>query len=168
MQLSHAIRVARVYRGKKQDEIPGYSQQMVSMIEHGKRSVSPDAAPLLAKELDHPALFAALIRELTGGFGPAWLNGPNVDLHRASVREKTFEELHEAIEAMKKFAAYKPPDCETERDRQARYEHLMQVWDAMVALFHYIGIQCLEYGYSMMQLSRDHYNKLKGKRYVEA
>lgn len=169
MSIAQALKTSRKDRGLKQSELEiPYSDSMVSMIERGDRHIAPDVAPMLAQKLDHPALFAEIARELTGGFGPAWLNGPNVDLHRSSVREKCLEELREAMAAIEKFAASRPPGAETEMDRKARYEHLLQAFDAIVALFHYIGIQCLEYGFSMLKLSRDHYAKLKGKRYVEA
>jgi transcriptional regulator with XRE-family HTH domain len=163
--IPQAVRIARIYRGRRQGEITGYSQQMISAIERGERAVAPDAAPMLAQQLDHPALYAELSRELTG-VGPAWLDGAAVDLHRASVREKAIEELREAMAAIERWPAARPPDSESEGARRDRYSHLLQVYDAMVACFAYLGVQCLEYGYSMLQLSRDHYRKLKSKRYV--
>lgn len=167
MPIPQAVRVARTYRGRRQGDITGYSQQMISAIERGERQVAPDAAPLLAKELDHPALYAELARELTG-VGPAWLDGVAADLHRAAVREKALEELREALQAIERLPASRPPAVETDSQRRERYAHLLQVYDAMVAAYVYLGVQCLEYGYSMLQLSRDHYNKLRGRRYVEA
>lgn len=166
MSVSQAIRVGRAYRKLKQTEmnVP-YTQQMLSMVENGHRALAKDMAPILAERLDHPALFAELARELTG-FGPAWLDGPNVDLARAAVKEKCYEELREAIAAMDKFPAYMPPSAMTEGDRKGRYQHLLQVMDAIEACFMYIGTQSLDYGYSMLQLSKDHYAKLKGKRYI--
>lgn len=166
MGVPQAIRISRKHRGLSQTQMDvPYSQQMLSAIENGARDLASDMAPLLAAKLDHPALLAELARELTG-FGPSWLDGPNVDLHRAAVREKALEELREAMQCIDKFVAYVPPAAETEQSRRARYGHLLQVYDAMVATFTYIGTQCLEYDYSMLQLSRDHHNKLKGKRYV--
>lgn len=135
------------------------------MIESGTRTIAKDMAPIMAAKLDHPALYAELARELTG-FGPAWLDGPNVDLHRAAVREKCLEELREAMQAIDKHCAYVPPDAATDRARKERYEHLMQVMDAIEACFMHVGTQCLDYGYSMRQLSQDHYDKLRSKRYV--
>ena len=166
MPIPQAIRISRTYRRIKQTGlgIP-YSQQMLSAIEQGKRTMAADMAPRIAEKLDHPALYAELARELTG-FGPAWLDGPNVDLHRAAVREKCVEELREAMQAIDRMPAYTPPGAIDTGARKARYEHLMQVMDAAEACFMYIGIECLEYGYSMLQLSRDHYTKLRNKRYI--
>jgi len=144
-----------------------YSQQMLSMIEKGQRELAKDMAPIVAARLDHPALYAELAREMTG-FGPAWLDGPNVDLHRAAVREKCLEELREALQSLDKHSAYIPPDALTERSRKERYEHLMQVMDAIEACYMHIGVQCLDYGYSMLQVGRDHYAKMRSKRYIAA
>lgn len=140
---------------------------MVSAIERGERQVAPCVAPHLATKLDYPALYLEMARELTGGFGPAWLNGPNVDLHCAAVREKALEELGEAVTVIEHFDASRPPLMDTEREHKQKYAHLLQVFDAVVAAYHYVGIQCLEYNFSMLQVSRDHYNKLRSKHYVE-
>lgn len=43
--------------------------------------------------------FALAVQHQYIGTGPIWLNGPNVDLHRCSVREKTIEELQEALDS---------------------------------------------------------------------
>lgn len=168
MNVGQALRQSRKERGVAQSELTPYGQTMVAKVEKGQRQVAIDVAPHLATKLDHPALYLELARELTGGYGPAWLDGPNVDLHRASVRERCLEELHEAMEAINKWGSSVPPAVETDRDRKGRYEHLMQCFDAIVALSTYVGVQCLEYGFSMLQLSKDHYGKLKGKRYVQA
>lgn len=166
LPIPQAIRISRTYRRIKQTDMDvPYSQQMLSAVECGERQIAKDMAPILAARLDHPALYAELAREMTG-FGPAWLDGPNVDLHRAAVREKCLEELREAMQAMDRYSAYLPPDVLSDRDRKARYEHLLQVMDSIEAGFMYIGTQCLEYGYSMRQLSQDHYNKLRSKRYI--
>lgn len=168
MSLPQAIRISRVERGIRQDEFPGYTQQMVSAIERGKRDIAEDMAPVFAEKLDHPAMYLELARELTGGYGPAWLDGPNVDLHRSSVRERCLDEMREAIDFIEREPASVLPAVETEADKQRRYEHLVQCFDAIVALNAYIGVQCLEYGFSMLKLSKDHYSKLKARRYVQA
>ena len=167
MPIPQAIRLSRTFRKVKQTDLGvPYSQQMLSAIERGERTIARDMAPKLAEKLDHPALYAELARELTG-FAPAWLDGANVDLHRAAVREKCVEELHEAIQAIERIDAYFPPTFETERRKRERYEQLMQVMDAIEACYMHVGVQCLDYGFSMRQLSKDHYNKLRSKRYVE-
>jgi transcriptional regulator with XRE-family HTH domain len=170
LSLGQAITISRVARGLKRGDLSslGYTESMLGKIERGERRPAKDMAPRLAEKLDHPALYAELSRELTGGVGPAWLNGPNVDLHRASVREKCLEELREAMDAIDGCTSSKPPGTESEPDRRARYQHLIQCFDAWVALWAYMGVQCLEYGFSILKLSRDHFAKLKQRRYVEA
>lgn len=163
-----ALVISRKARSKRQSELGvPYSQQMVSKIENGERTIADDMAPHFARALDHPAMFFELARELTGGFGPAWLNGTNVDLHRSSVREKCVEELDEAIQEIEKFRSAKPPHAEGDAERRRRKDHLLQVMDAVQAAYMYIGIQCEEYGFSLLQLSQEHFNKLRSLRYVE-
>ncbi|KPV41995.1 helix-turn-helix domain-containing protein [Alicyclobacillus ferrooxydans] len=167
MSIARAVKIARKQRRLQQDELGvPYSKSMVSMMERGERLPAVDVAPLIGQKLDHPAAYLELARELSGGYGPSWLDGPNVDLHRASVRERTLDEVQEAILNIERFPASRPPNVETDGERKRRYEHLLQCFDALVALTAYIGVQCLEYGFSMLQLSKDHHAKLKGKRYV--
>ncbi|MFB5189039.1 helix-turn-helix domain-containing protein [Alicyclobacillus fastidiosus] len=169
MPIPHALKISRTSRGMRQGDVPvPYSQQMVSAIEQGKREIAPDMAPRFAEALDHPAMYMELARELTGGYGPAWLDGPNVDTHRASIRERCLEEMEEAMDFIRKSPASTLPSVETDADHKRRYEHLLQCFDAIVALHNYVGSQCIEYGFSMMRLSQDHYNKLKSRRYVQA
>lgn len=169
MSISQGIVISRKARGLSQKELGiHYTQSMVSMIEKGERQIAPDVAPQLANKLDHPALLFNLTNELTGGFGPAWLDGPNVDLHRSSVREKTREALTTALNVIDQFSSSKPPGAENEQDHSKRRDHLFRVLDGIEAAYMYIGIQCEEYGYSLMQLSRDHHNQLRGKRYVQS
>jgi transcriptional regulator with XRE-family HTH domain len=166
MSVAQGLVISRTARGLRQGDLPGYTQTMVSMIERGERKLAKEAAPLIADKLDHPALYFELQREVTGGVGPAWLNGPNVDLHRSAVREKTEEECMEFLDALRKFGTSKPPQCETEQERKKRWDHLLQGLDVVEAVYMYIAIQCEEYGFSLKALSKAHYDKLRGKRYV--
>jgi transcriptional regulator with XRE-family HTH domain len=169
LSIAQGLKISRMSRRLGQNDLDvSYSKSMVSMIERGERNVASDMAPNLATKLDHPALFFETAREMTGGFGPAWLIGPNVDLHRSSVREKCVEELHEAIESISRFRTAKPPSVETESEREHRKEHLLQVMDAVEACYMYVGIQCEEYGFSLLQISREHFNKLRSRRYVKS
>jgi hypothetical protein len=124
-------------------------------------------APQLAQKLDQPALLFNLTNELTGGFGPVSLDGSNVDLHRSSFREKTHEALMTAQDAIGHFSSSITPGVESEQDHTKR-RHLLQMLDAIKASYMYVGIQCEEYGHSLMQLSRDHHTQLCGKRYVQS
>lgn len=165
--VGQALKVSRKALGRSQTDVGvPYSQTMVAKIEHGERAVAADMAPRIGQALDHPAILLELAREQSGGWGPAWLDGPNVDLHRSAVRERCIDEVEEAVATIREWCSSKPPAVETDGDRKRRYEHLMQVMDAQVALAVYVGVQCTEYGFSMLQVSRDHYNKLKSKRYV--
>lgn len=167
--IGHALKASRKARGLKQTDVGvPYGQTMVAKIENGQRKPAADMAPRIGQALDHPAILLELAREMSGGWGPAWLDGPNVDLHRAAVRERCLKELGETVDAITHWLASTPPQAETEGARKQRYQHLIECMDAIVALSTYIGVQCTEYGFSMLSLSKDHYNKLRSKRYVQS
>lgn len=140
---------------------------MIGRIENGNRQMAPDIAPTVASKLDHPAVYMEMARELTGGYGPAWLDGPNVDLHRAVVRERCLEETEEALMHIRKACTCKPPAIATEGEQKIRRSHLIQVLDAIEAMSMYVGVQCLEYEFSVSQLYREHHRKLESLRYKQ-
>ncbi|QQE80887.1 helix-turn-helix domain-containing protein [Alicyclobacillus sp. SO9] len=167
MSVGQAIRDRRKEQGLKASDLGlPYTDSMIRKIESGERRLAKDVAPQLAQSLDHPALYFALAREYSGGFGPAWLDGENVDLHRSSVREKCIEELEEALVWLDKSASNRPPEAETTSQRKGRREHLLQVMDAAQACYVYVGVQCEAYGFSLLDISKEHYNKLRSLRYV--
>lgn len=167
MSVAQAIRTARKDRGLKQDELGvPYSTSMVGMIERGQRQVAPDVMPILSERLDHPAVDMECARQATGGCGPAWMDGPAVDLHRAAMREKTLEELREAMEFMARTNTAKPPALLTEAERRKLEEHLQQVIDGIQWARQFVGVMCLEYGISHRKVWRDHRAKMRSKRYI--
>jgi len=168
LSVGQALKDGRKLRGLKQSELGvPYGQSMIAKIETGERQIARDMAPIIAKKLDHAALYSELYRELTG-IGPAWLDGTNVDLHRSSVREKTLEELHQTIEVIQECSASLPPAAETQLQHKQRHEHLLQALDSVQALWVYVGVQCEDYGYSMQQLYAEHHKKLRSLRYLQS
>ena len=83
------------------------TRETISKIENGHQKIPADISNKLMKKFDDPRLAMAIRREYTHT-GPVWLDGPNVDLHPASVKEKTIEEAHEAIEAARSISFSKP------------------------------------------------------------
>jgi DNA-binding XRE family transcriptional regulator len=170
MDLSQAIKVTREEMRLTQEAviqrgIP-ITQQGLSMIENGHRRVPKDLKAKFAKALPHPRVISAVMNDVTGGFGPVWLDGPNVDQHRASVHAKFEEELHEALASVEKFPIYKPPSAMTERDKKALWDHLMQVMDLYVGSWFYIAVMCMTYGVEFERVNEAHKKKLESRRYV--
>lgn len=160
------MREARKERGL----LPGdlglpYDDSMIRKIETGARKVAKDVAPMLIERLDDAAVTLAAIREFVG-IGPAWLDGENVDTHRSAIRESCMREMLESIEAIERFATFKPPISETDHERKKRKEHLFEVLDSIVYQYMYVAVQCSEYGFSFKELHDAHYAKLRSLRLV--
>ncbi|GMA64725.1 helix-turn-helix domain-containing protein [Alicyclobacillus fastidiosus] len=168
MSLGQVIKEVRKARGLSQTDlgIP-YGQSMIGRIERDERRVAPDIAPILVDKLDHPAVSITAMHEMTGGVGPVYLNGDNVDLHRSSVRERCLHEMSESMDAIQRFHTSKPPERETERERNQRKEHLLEVLDSIVHEYMYVAVQCEEYGFSFKELHNAHYAKLRSLRLVQ-
>jgi hypothetical protein len=167
MAISQALEISmKARRMKLKDLDLPYSQSMKSMIKTGQRPIAHDVMPKLVEQVRHPATVFAAANEVTGGFGPVWLDGPNVDLHRASVTAKTKEEAVEALDALDNFQVYKPPETLTESDRKKLKSLLMELFDAGQAIYQLIAVFCEDYGLDMLDLGREHRAKLRNLRYV--
>lgn len=143
------------------------SRSMIAEIEAGRRRLPKDVAPKAVEILDCGFYAMEVAREMTGGSWVAKLNGENVDLHRASVKAKTQEELYEALEAINGICVANKPESMKEQERIKLEEAMIQAIDAIVALSHYVAIVCKEYGFSWLQLWRKHFMKLLKNGYVK-
>lgn len=172
MGVSTALKRAREARGLKQQAIGDIcflSYKTVSAIETGRRRLPMDVAPKVAAALDDPEMYAALQAQATGGVASPWLNGEKVDLHRASVRDKTIEELSEAIEALAKCRVLVNVRTAEDLDEDGRKQvahALNELVEAQTACQTAIGILCRQYGFSMTEVYRQHLKELQAKGYV--
>lgn len=172
MSVSTALKKAREAKNLKQEAVGQeiyLSAKMISAIERGRRKLPKDASPKVATMLDDPELYAALQAQATGGVASPWLDGDRVDLHRSSVRDKTIEELSEAIEALSKARmlvnAKDASDLDADGLKQIK-EALHQLVEAQTACQVAIGVLCKQYNLSMAQVYRDHISELITKGYV--
>ncbi|MGP4061473.1 XRE family transcriptional regulator [Halobacillus sp. H74] len=171
MKKSKAARLmkeSRIQSGKTQQQLSMdmfQSREYVAKQENGERKLTPSTVQHFTETYNDPWLALEAAFEYTG-WGVTRLDGPAVDLHRSSVREKALEELREAIEAMENVKLTKNPSFAQsfeiqDIERSAR-EHI----DVIGASITYVATLCDQYGLSWNQLWEDHYRKLQSRGYV--
>ena len=170
MGYGQALKEARVFRGWTQSDLSDelfVARSTVAMTETGRRELPDEVIPKAVANLDCGFLAMEVSSHYTAGSFVAKLNGHAVDLHRASVKEKSIEEMREALDAVKSVCIANRPERIGESDR-AKLEHsLLQVIDAIVALTHYVAVVCREYGFSWREMWRRHRKKLRDRGYLE-
>lgn len=144
----------------------GVSRSAISAYKTGRRKIPKDIAAKLVQKLDDGFLAMAVASMATGGAWVRELDGEHVDLHRAAVTAKTQEELREALDAIQRVCVANPPRAMPREKLKELNEALIQAIDAIVALAHYVAVICREYGFSWVELWRQHHRKLKARKYV--
>jgi DNA-binding XRE family transcriptional regulator len=143
------------------------SRETISAYETERAMVPADISSQLMEKKDDPFWAMTVAPTYTAGAWVGKLDGANIDLHRASVRAKTKEELNEALEAIMGVCLANPPKGMKDHQKRELEAALMQAMDAIVALTHYVAIACKEYGFSWLKLWRSHRAKLKAAGYVK-
>ncbi|MBD8026456.1 helix-turn-helix transcriptional regulator [Ureibacillus sp. Re31] len=143
----------------------GVVRETVSKYETGRSHIPQDISRKITQKYDNPK-FAITIRNEYTGTGPKWLNGQNVDLHRSSVKEKTVEELQEALDAISNTSLAKPFRKLKLFDYQNVEEVLLEAAEAMTALEHFIAVVCSEANISYTNLWDKHYRELANSGYI--
>jgi len=169
MALSTAMERAMAEWGYTQEELGeelGLSRQAISHYKTGRRRMPPDVAARLVEKLDDGFVAMEIAAAYTGGAWVRELDGEHVDLHRAAVHAKTQEELREALDAIQRVCVAAPPRAMSREQLRELGEALIQAIDAIVALAHYVAVICREYGFSWVELWRQHFRKLKARKYV--
>lgn len=168
-----ALRQARLSRGLRQQDLCRrlyVSDSTLSAIEHGQQRPAIDVARRAVRELDDPDVYLAAAQDMTGGvMVPAMLDGPKVDLHRASVRDKVMEELSEAIEALAKareLANAKTAEDLSEEGRQQVRRALHELIEAQTACAVAVAVLCRQYDISPADVYREHLQELRAKGYA--
>jgi transcriptional regulator with XRE-family HTH domain len=164
-----AAREARKQIGKTQLQMSMdlfESREAISQQENGRYRVQPNVAQYFAKEHNDPWVAIESAAEYTG-WGPVKLDGDAVDLHRSSVRSKTYEELEEAIQAIEKVRLANKPKYIQEFEKQTLEKSILEAIDAIVALTHYVAVVCKDYGFSWIKMWSKHRMKLKSRGYVK-
>ncbi|MFJ8262690.1 helix-turn-helix domain-containing protein [Rummeliibacillus sp. NPDC094406] len=141
------------------------SRETVSKYENGRSKVPADIGRKLTKKYDNPK-FAITLRNEYTGTGPRWLDGPNVDLHRSAVREKTIEEMNEAIEQLAKTSLVKPLRNVEHFEMQDIENTLDELVEAQTAIDHLVAIVCMDAGINYVDLWDKHYRSLASNGYL--
>ncbi|MED0736720.1 helix-turn-helix transcriptional regulator, partial [Aneurinibacillus thermoaerophilus] len=85
------------------------SRSAIGMIEIDKRKLPREVTKKAVEVLDDGFFAMAAAEEAVGYSWVPKLDGETVDLHRASVTMKTQEELHEALEAIRRVCVANHP-----------------------------------------------------------
>lgn len=142
------------------------SREMISKIENGRASIPTDISLGLMKKGDHPRLAMAIRNQYTKT-GPVWLNGPNVDLHHASVKEKTIEEMEEAINAIRNFNFARSLKSISHWEHQEVHNVLEETVEAITALEHLVVVLCENLNISYTETWNKHYTQLRAKGWLQ-
>lgn len=170
MSIGERIQEARLASELTQEQLAldfHLSKQMVSHVERGRRKLPKDVMPKAIETLDCGFVAVAAASEVTGGAWVTKLDGDHVDLHRSSVRAKTEEELHEALNAISSVCVANHPSGMKEEDRRQLEEALIQAIDAITALTHYVSVICRDYRFSWNKLWKIHRSKLKARKFIK-
>ncbi|TWT04634.1 helix-turn-helix transcriptional regulator [Planomicrobium sp. CPCC 101079] len=141
------------------------SREAYSKMENGSRKVQADIALRMMERGDN-ARFAFELRHQYTNTGPRWLDGPNVDLHHASVKEKTLEELEEAMKALREFNLARSLKSISHWERPEAEKVLEEMVEAVTALEHMVAILCENLEISFVDTWQNHYLQLKAKGWL--
>jgi len=144
----------------------GVVRETVSKYETGRSKVPVDISRKMMDKFDDPKLAITIQHEYTGT-GPRWLDGPNVDLHRCSVREKTIEEMREALVAVENTSMSKPSGALTTKEREEHKNALEEMVELATAVMKYVAIGTDYIGISYKELWTDHYKYLQKAGFIK-
>ncbi|WP_312754062.1 helix-turn-helix transcriptional regulator [Rummeliibacillus suwonensis] len=169
MKKTNVPNVLKEMRGKDHqqklaDEVH-VSRETISKYENGRSKLPKDVSRMLTKKYDSPKLAITVRNEYTGT-GPVWLDGPNADLHRSAVKEKTLEELQEAIQGLKNTCLVKPLKNLTAYELQNVHSTLEELVEVQTAIDHLIAVVCMEANISYTGLWSNHYRSLASAGYI--
>ena len=143
----------------------GIVRETVSKYENGRSKVPSDISRIIVDKYDNPR-FAMTIQHEYTGTGPMWLDGKNVDLHRCSVKEKTIEEIEEALEAIHSINLTTPLHAIKHFDIPKLEKVLEEAVEAITALQHFVAVICTESGLSYKAVWDRHYSSLAEAGYI--
>lgn len=158
------IREIREHKGITQQglgQVSFLSDSTISAIETGRRPLTQENLKILCKELDDPRLYFEAASEVTGDvFSINWLDGDAADLHRSSVKEKTIEELDEAIAAINLIKTYKNPKTCSEEEIVNITASIQETIDVFNASATYIAVMCKEFNLDIKEMFKIQKEKL--------
>lgn len=135
------------------------ARETISRYETNKDKINADVARKFSSKYDDPRFAMAIQTEYTGT-GPILLDGPNADLHRSAVKEKTLEELEEALSRLKSTSLVKPLASMELFEKQDLHEALEELVEASTAISNLVAVLCMEAQISYRDLWMEHYHYL--------
>lgn len=144
----------------------GVGREAVSKYENGRTRVPADISRSIVDKYDDPK-FALAVQHQYTGTGPIWLNGQNVDLHRCSVREKTIEELEEAIYSIKSISLVKPKEAIDPYEKKNMMDMIEEAVEAATALANFIAVTTDHLGVSYTGVWSNHYQYLQKEGFIK-
>lgn len=156
--------------GKTQEQLAmelNVSRESISKYENGHTKLPADISQAMMKRSENP-WFAIAVRNEYTGTGSIKLNGPNADLHRSSVKEKTMEEIEELVSVLRTLSFSKPLKNASNWERPEIERLVEEAIEVQTAIDHLIAVVCEEAGISLMTSYQNHYLQLQAKGYVEA
>lgn len=141
------------------------SRETISKYENGRSKIPKDVSRILNKTFDNPK-FAITLRQEYTGTGPVWLDGPNVDLHRSAVKEKTIEEMIETLEKLKNVDFSKPLRKLMPFEREEIKDLLSESVETITSLEHFVAVTCMDGDFNYIDIWNDHYSSLKANGFL--
>ncbi|TCS80351.1 helix-turn-helix transcriptional regulator [Tepidibacillus fermentans] len=142
------------------------SRESISAYETERAKIPSDVSSAIVNKYDDPWFAMEVANEYTAGTSVKKLDGEYVDLHRASVKTKTEEELQEAIDALRGISVVNLANSVNQSELEKIRKALLQVIDAIYAASHLVAVLTKEYGFSWVKLWHEHYKKLQERHYV--
>lgn len=167
MKFGQGLEKILVERNETQEvpaRIANVSRSTIGKYNKGTRKIPKDVMKSISTHYDEAQLFLTAAYEVTDGAFVPWLN--NVDLHRSSTHLKAIEETQEALESFMTISITKKPDQINEKERNDIKLSIFEAMEAITALTHHVAVLCKEYGFSYLEMWRQHRQELKGKRYI--
>lgn len=142
------------------------SRESISAYETERAEIPVDISQKIMQKYDNPWFAMEVGYSYSAGADVKKLDGANIDLHRASVKAKTEEEIEEALKALKEISVVNNPEFTSQIDREKIETALIQVIDAIYAAKHLVAVLSKEYGFSWLKLWNIHFNKLLNRGYM--
>lgn len=141
------------------------TRESISKYETGRSQIPKDISNFVMNKFDD-ARFAITLRQEYTGTGPRWLDGQNADLHRCSVKEKTLEEIKEALDALEEISLSKPLQHLEHYEMQSVERVLEELVEAQTAIDILVAVVCQEARISYTGVWNNHYSNLTRAGYI--
>ncbi|PPA70075.1 XRE family transcriptional regulator [Jeotgalibacillus proteolyticus] len=171
------VRNKRVGEVVKKYREPNYTQQTLSLeipmsrtgfaeYEQGSVKMPNDVGQKVVTVIRDPFMVMEMSQAFTG-VGPVVLDGPHVDLHRSSVKEKTIEEMEEALDKLKSFCFSKPFNYISHYEVGSFKDTIKEMIEAITALNHMVAVMCKESeSADYVEMWKAHYRYLYSHGYI--